>query len=185
MGSSESDLPRPGARSSEPANRAEGVASLLDSARARRIFYDSVTKAFSRFWLDGSKELQQGYLPNMRDVPKALMFQRDGDSDEKRLMQWFSSYDTAAKQAAELLAARTAGEFSPPPATARPSAAAVVFVCGVAAVLGPSLWRDPPQHPQDRALDLPLASQLGTPPSPGWLGPVPHIIVKEAGRARP
>jgi ATP-dependent helicase YprA (DUF1998 family) len=79
---------------------AEGIASLLDNARARKIFYDSVTKAFSKFWLDGSKELQQGYLPSMRDVPKALMFQRDGDSDEKRLMQWFSSYDTAAKQAA-------------------------------------------------------------------------------------
>lgn len=84
----------------KPAELVGGVASLLDSARARRIFYDSVTKAFSRFWLEGSKELQQGYLPNMRDVPKALMFQRDGDSDEKRLMQWFSSYDTAAKQAA-------------------------------------------------------------------------------------
>ena len=79
---------------------AEGIASLLDSARARKILHDNVTKAFSRFWMDGSKELQRGYLPAMRDVPKGLMFQRDGYGDEKRLFQWFSQYDSAAKQAA-------------------------------------------------------------------------------------
>ena len=34
---------------------AEGIASLLDSARARKILHDNVTKAFGRFWVDGSK----------------------------------------------------------------------------------------------------------------------------------
>ena len=78
----------------------EGVASLLDNARARKVVHDNVTKMFSKFWLEGSKELQRGYIASMRDVPKALVFQREGDHDEKRLQQWFSNYDTAAKQAA-------------------------------------------------------------------------------------
>lgn len=78
----------------------EGVASLLDNARSRKIVHDNVTKMFSKFWMDGAKELQRGYIASMRDVPKGLVFQRDGDHDEKRLQQWFSNYDTAAKQAA-------------------------------------------------------------------------------------
>jgi hypothetical protein len=78
----------------------EGVASLLDSARARKILHDNVTKVFSRFWLDGAKELQRGYIAIMKDVPKGLVFQREGDNDDKRLTQWFSAYDTAVKQAA-------------------------------------------------------------------------------------
>lgn len=82
------------------ASLADGVASLLDNTRARKILYDDVTKMFSKFWMDGAKELQRGYIAIMRDVPKGLVFQRDGEHDEKRLQQWYSNYDTAAKQSA-------------------------------------------------------------------------------------
>lgn len=77
----------------------EGIASLLDAARSRRMVFDPVTRIYSKFWLDGEKEVQHGYLPSMRGVPQALVFERDGQHDKGRIKQWYSNYDTAAKQA--------------------------------------------------------------------------------------
>src|SRR5690606_12295314 len=78
----------------------EGVASLLDAARSRRMLFDPITRMYSKYWLDGEKEVLRGYLPNMRGVPEALVFERDGQHDKGRIKQWFSNYDSAAKQAA-------------------------------------------------------------------------------------
>src|SRR5690606_30981825 len=47
----------------------DGIASLLDGARSRRMMFDPVTRVYSKFWLDGEKEVLRGYLPNMRGVP--------------------------------------------------------------------------------------------------------------------
>ena len=78
----------------------EGIASLLDAARSRRMLFDPVTRMYSKFWLDGEKEVLRGYLPNMRGVPEGLVFERDGQHDKNRIKQWFSNYDSTAKQAA-------------------------------------------------------------------------------------
>lgn len=78
----------------------EGIAALLDAARSRRMVFDPVTRIYSKFWMDGEKEVQRGYLPSMRGVPEALVFERDSQHDKGRIKQWFSNYDTAAKQAA-------------------------------------------------------------------------------------
>lgn len=78
----------------------EGIASLLDAARSRRMLFDPITRMFSKFWLDGEKEVLRGYLPIMRGVPEALVFERDGQHDKGRIKQWFSNYDSSAKQAA-------------------------------------------------------------------------------------
>jgi hypothetical protein len=86
--------------SCEPKVLAEGVASLLDAARSRRMLYDSITNVYSKVWMDGELQVMRGYLPSMKGVPAALKFQRDGQDDETRIKQWYSSYDTVAKQAA-------------------------------------------------------------------------------------
>lgn len=78
----------------------EGIASLLDAARSRRMLFDPVTRMFSKFWLDGEKEVLRGYLPIMRGVPEGLVFERDGQHDKGRIKQWYSAYDSSAKQAA-------------------------------------------------------------------------------------
>jgi ATP-dependent helicase YprA (DUF1998 family) len=78
----------------------DGVASLLDAARSRRMVFDSVTKVYSKVWMDGELQVMRGYLPSMKGVPSALKFQRDGQDDESRIKQWFSGYGTVAKQAA-------------------------------------------------------------------------------------
>lgn len=79
---------------------AGGVASLLDAARSRRMLFDSITNVYSKVWMDGELQVMRGYLPSMKGVPSALKFQRDGQDDEKRIKQWYSSHDTVAKQAA-------------------------------------------------------------------------------------
>lgn len=84
----------------EPEALAQGVASLLDAARSRRMLYDTVTGVYSKFWMDGEPQVQRGYLPSMKGVPSALKFQRDGQDDETRITQWFSTHATVAKQAA-------------------------------------------------------------------------------------
>lgn len=83
-----------------PDDLRDGIASLLDAARSRRMLFDPVTRMFSKFWLDGEKEVLRGYLPIMRGVPEGLVFERDGQHDKGRIKQWFSTYDSSAKQAA-------------------------------------------------------------------------------------
>jgi hypothetical protein len=53
----------------------EGVASILDYFRRRRILFDSDWQIFSKYWKDGDEEIQQGYLPQMgnhRDQTAAI-----------------------------------------------------------------------------------------------------------------
>ncbi|MDZ4302224.1 MAG: DEAD/DEAH box helicase, partial [Pseudomonas sp.] len=75
----------------DPKALAEGVASLLDAARSRRMVYDSITNVYSKVWMDGELQVMRGYLPSMKGVPAALKFQRDGQDDEGRIKQWYSN----------------------------------------------------------------------------------------------
>lgn len=77
-----------------------GIASLLDAARSRRQVYDPVTRIYSKFWMDGEKEILRGYLPSMKGVPEGLVLERDGQHHKGRIKQWYSNYDTTAKQVA-------------------------------------------------------------------------------------
>ena len=79
---------------------ADGIASLLDAARSRRMVFDSITKVWSKFWMEGELEVQRGFIPMMRDVPAGLVFEREGQHDERRIRQWFSRHGSVAKQAA-------------------------------------------------------------------------------------
>jgi hypothetical protein len=58
-----------------PSELKEGVASILDYFRRRRILFDSDWQIFSKYWKDGDEEIQQGYLPQMgnhRDQTAAI-----------------------------------------------------------------------------------------------------------------
>ena len=79
----------------------DGIALLLDAARSRKILFDPEGQVFSKFWLEGEKEISRGYLPLMQDVPSGLKFERDGDDNPDRIKQWWSRSANAAKQAAK------------------------------------------------------------------------------------
>jgi ATP-dependent helicase YprA (DUF1998 family) len=55
-----------------PEKLRDGVAGLLDSARRSRILYDPESRIFSRFWREGDREVQNGYIPYFDAPPVGL-----------------------------------------------------------------------------------------------------------------
>ena len=78
----------------------DGVASVLDYFRRRGALLDPDFKVFTRFWMDGSAEVQQGYLPSFIK-PIGLKLRRKPDENSQWVMQWLSSAgDTTMRQIA-------------------------------------------------------------------------------------
>ncbi|MCL4298959.1 MAG: DEAD/DEAH box helicase [Anaerolineae bacterium] len=85
----------------EPEILVAGVASLLDNARRNGILLDRQGHIFSCFWSEGRREIQQGYLPMMPNIPRALKLHREANDNRNRVNQWLSDKgSTLAKQAA-------------------------------------------------------------------------------------
>jgi len=85
----------------EPQALTNGIATLLDQQRRGLHLLDREGHIFSRYWMDGDREIQRGYLPLLRGVPKGLKLQRTGDDDPNRVTQWLGARgDTSAKKAA-------------------------------------------------------------------------------------
>lgn len=80
---------------------AEGFAALLDVFRRRMFVLDREGRIFSRIWEEGSREVQRGYLPLLKGVPKGLKLQRDPSDDPRWVAQWVGERgDTLVRQAA-------------------------------------------------------------------------------------
>lgn len=48
-----------------PEDLRDGVASLLDYLRRKRVLHDPEFETFTHYWMDGDLEVQQGYLPQL------------------------------------------------------------------------------------------------------------------------
>ena len=84
-----------------PESLCEGIAAVLDIERRRYHLLDQQGKVFSRFWAAGSKEVQQGYIPHIRGVPKGLKLSRGAGDDPRWVDQWVSAAgQTLARQIA-------------------------------------------------------------------------------------
>jgi ATP-dependent helicase YprA (DUF1998 family) len=55
-----------------PEQLRDGVAALLDSSRRARMLYDAESKIFSRFWREGDREIQNGYVPYFDAPPQGF-----------------------------------------------------------------------------------------------------------------
>lgn len=86
----------------DPQRFCDGIASILDRIRrASLALYDGSTQLFSKYWLDGDREVQRGYFPRMDGVPKGFKLRRDPTDDEQRVAQWLSvKGDTLIRQVA-------------------------------------------------------------------------------------
>ncbi len=80
----------------------DGIASLLDNYRRNAIVLDRTNGLFSKSWSDGEREIQNGYMPNMPNVPRGLKLTRDPQDNNGRVQQWISEtgHQTLATQAA-------------------------------------------------------------------------------------
>lgn len=88
----------------------DGVASVLDYLRRRGALLDPEFKVFTKFWMDGSTEVQQGYLPSFIK-PIGLKLRRRPDENSQWVVQWLSSAgDCAAISGWLSRAPRTATE---------------------------------------------------------------------------
>ena len=78
----------------------DGVASVLDYLRRRRALYDPEHGIFTKYWMDGDREIQQGYLPNLRS-PAGTKLRREAAEKPELVIQWLSeSGQTTLRQIA-------------------------------------------------------------------------------------
>jgi len=78
----------------------EGVASLLDYLRRKRILYDPERGIFTKYWMDGDLEVQQGYLPQLGS-PTGTKLRRAPEEKPELVTQWLSERgDTTIRQIA-------------------------------------------------------------------------------------
>jgi ribosomal protein L40E len=67
----------------------DGVAAVLDSLRRKRLLADSQYGTFSRYWIDGETEIQNGYLAAIRP-PQGTKLQRHAHDEKKFVVQWLT-----------------------------------------------------------------------------------------------
>ena len=68
----------------------DGVAGVLDFFRRKRALYDAEYGIFTKYWQEGSPEIQQGYLPGFRG-PNATKLRREANEKPELVTQWLSS----------------------------------------------------------------------------------------------
>lgn len=83
-----------------PAQMADGVAAVLDHLRRKRVLWDAELRLFSRMWMDGDLEIQQGYVPQFGS-PIGTKLRKANDREAPYISQWLSDRgDTTLKQLA-------------------------------------------------------------------------------------
>ena len=78
----------------------DGVAGLLDYLRRKRVLYDPEREIFTKYWMDGDLEVQQGYLPQIGN-PVGTKLRREPTEKNELVTQWVSDRgDTTMRQIA-------------------------------------------------------------------------------------
>lgn len=78
----------------------DGLASLLDYLRRKRVLYDPEREIFTKYWMDGDLEVLQGYLPQLGN-PVGTKLRRGPTEKPELVTQWLSKSDTTIKQMAK------------------------------------------------------------------------------------
>ena len=78
----------------------DGAATILDYLRRKRVLHDPEQEIFSKYWMDGDKEIQQGYLPQLGN-PVGTKLRRAGSERAALVTQWLSDRgDTTVRKIA-------------------------------------------------------------------------------------
>lgn len=84
-----------------PEDLRNGVASVLDYLRRKRALHDPEHEVFSKYWMDGDLEVQQGYLPPLKS-PVGTKLRRSPEEKQELVVQWLSvAGDTVLRQIAK------------------------------------------------------------------------------------
>ena len=79
----------------------EGVAGVLDYLRRRGALHDPEHEIFTKYWMEGDREIQQGYLSGFL-APAATKLRRSATEQASLVIQWLSDSggDTTLRQIA-------------------------------------------------------------------------------------
>ncbi len=77
-----------------------GIEALLDHLRRRRLLYDARRGIFSRYWQEGDREIQRGYMPIPQGVQGMKLVRAAGDKTEI-VFQWHSKQQTLVSSVAK------------------------------------------------------------------------------------
>ena len=84
----------------DPQRLADGIAAILDQQRrSMLVLLDREQRIFSHMWIDGLAEIQNGYLPLLRGVPKGLKLRRGPTDDAARVSAWIGPRGTLVARA--------------------------------------------------------------------------------------
>jgi ATP-dependent helicase YprA (DUF1998 family) len=84
-----------------PEDLRDGVATLLDYLRRKRVLHDPEREIFTKYWMDGDLEIQQGYLPQLGG-PCGTKLHREPNEKPELVTQWLSDRgDTTIRQIAK------------------------------------------------------------------------------------
>jgi hypothetical protein len=79
-----------------------GVELLLDRERRNsHLLLDRENHIFTRYWREGMREIQRGFLPLLPDVPVGLVLRRTATHNENRIRQWLGKGNSIIRQAAD------------------------------------------------------------------------------------
>jgi ATP-dependent helicase YprA (DUF1998 family)/SOS-response transcriptional repressor LexA len=83
-----------------PDQMLDGVKSLLDYLRRKRVLHDADHGIFTKYWMDGDLEVMQGYLPQFGS-PAGTKLHREPTERQEWVTQWLSERgDTTIRQIA-------------------------------------------------------------------------------------
>jgi hypothetical protein len=77
-----------------------GIENLLDQLRRQRLLYDSRRGIFSRWWHEGDREIQRGYMP-IPPGPKGMKLHRDPGDESRYVRAWLTDRASLVREIAQ------------------------------------------------------------------------------------
>jgi len=77
-----------------------GIETLLDQLRRQRLLYDNQRGIFSRYWNEGDREIQRGYMPQF-PRPQGMKLELEGGDDKGYVRAWLGGRSTLVRQIAQ------------------------------------------------------------------------------------
>jgi ATP-dependent helicase YprA (DUF1998 family) len=77
-----------------------GIETLLDQLRRQRLLFDNRRGIFTRYWNEGDREIQRGYMPILPG-PQGMKLKLDPGDDKDRVRAWLSDRSTLVRQIAQ------------------------------------------------------------------------------------
>ena len=74
-----------------------GIETLLDQHRRQRKLHDSFREIFSRWWNDGDREIQRGYMP-LPPGPGGIKLELEAGDDKQYVKVWLAERMTLVRQ---------------------------------------------------------------------------------------